>query len=134
MSFSYKEFAIDKLSVIGAGQIGPDICLHFAKVFARHDVQLVIVDIVEEALSAARGKIEKKVGQGVKSGAFTDELAQSMMNSIIYTTDYQKIAGSNIVLEAATEDEKIKNIIFNQVEKICDDQCLLLSNSSHMRP
>ena len=81
-----------------------------------------------------KSKIEKKVQKGVESKAFKPVMADAMKNSISYTTDYQNIADSNIVLEAATEDEKIKNIIFNQVEDICDDDCLFLSNSSHMRP
>jgi enoyl-CoA hydratase/3-hydroxyacyl-CoA dehydrogenase len=134
MSYSYKELSVSKLSIIGAGQIGPDICLHFSKVFSKHQVELVLVDIAEDALANAKAKIEKKIQKGVETGAFQSAMAETMRNSVTYTTEYQNIAGSEIVLEAATEDEKIKNIIFNQVEKICDDQCLLLSNSSHMRP
>jgi len=57
-----------------------------------------------------------------------------MKNSITYTVDYDAIKGSNIVLEAATEDGKIKDIIFKQVEALTDDSCLFLSNSSHMQP
>ena len=134
MSYSFKNYSISKLSVIGAGQIGPDICLHFSKVFSNHDVELILVDIVESALESARSRIEKKIHKGVETGAFSPAMAEEMMNSITYTTDYQAIGGSDIVLEAATEDEKVKNIIFNQVEEICSDNCLFLSNSSHMRP
>ena len=134
MSFKYKDFSISKLSIIGAGQIGPDICLHFSKVFSRHNVELVLVDISEKALSNAKIKIEKKIQKGVDTGAFKLSMADAMKNSITYTADYQKIFGADIVLEAATEDEKIKNIIFNQVEEICTDECVFLSNSSHMRP
>ncbi len=134
MSYTYKTLSISKLSIIGAGQIGPDICLHFSKVFSTHNVELVLVDISQDALANAKIKIEKKIQKGVDTGAFKPAMADAMKNSISYTTDYQNISGSNIVLEAAAEDEKIKNIIFNQVEKICDNDCLFLSNSSHMRP
>tara|TARA_B100000959_G_scaffold137333_1_gene144381 strand:+ start:3461 stop:5467 length:2007 start_codon:yes stop_codon:yes gene_type:complete len=125
---------IDKLSVIGAGQIGPDICLHFTKVFWKNNVEFVIVDISEEALANAKSKIEKKISKGEETGAFKTEMAETMRNSITYTSDYDLIKGSGIVLEAATEDEKIKNLIFKQVEALTDDNCLFLSNSSHMRP
>ena len=60
MSYKHKNLNIQKLTVIGAGQIGPDICLHFAKVFWNHDVELVLLDISEEALASAQKKIEKK--------------------------------------------------------------------------
>ncbi|HJL77711.1 MAG TPA: 3-hydroxyacyl-CoA dehydrogenase NAD-binding domain-containing protein, partial [Candidatus Marinimicrobia bacterium] len=134
MNYNYKDLSISKLSIIGAGQIGPDICLHFSKVFSKYTVELVLVDIAEEALTSAKARIEKKIQKGVATGAFKPAMAETMTKSITYTTDYQDIAGSEIVLEAATEDEKIKNIIFGQVEATCDEQCLFLSNSSHMRP
>jgi len=134
MSYIYKNLNIEKLSVIGAGQIGPDICLHFAKVFWKNDVQLVIIDIAEEALANAQKKIEKKIAKGEETGAFKPEMAAKMKQSIAYTSDYKQITGSAIVLEAATEDEKIKELIFKQVEELTDESCLFFSNSSHMEP
>ncbi|MFQ5447229.1 MAG: 3-hydroxyacyl-CoA dehydrogenase/enoyl-CoA hydratase family protein, partial [Saprospiraceae bacterium] len=134
MGYKHKGFDIEKVTVIGAGQIGPDICLHFSKVFWRNGVDLVIIDISEDALAKAKAKIERKIDKGLETGAFKPEMAGAMKNSITYTTDYGHVAGSNIVLEAATEDEKIKDIIFRQVESQADDNCLFFSNSSHMQP
>ncbi|MFQ5825645.1 MAG: 3-hydroxyacyl-CoA dehydrogenase/enoyl-CoA hydratase family protein, partial [bacterium] len=134
MSYQYQNLPVSKLSIIGAGQIGPDIALHFSKVFVKHHVQIVLVDIVEKALESAKAKIEKKIQKGVETGAFKPDMAENMKTSISYTLNYQDIAGSEIVLEAATEDEKIKHAIFKQVEAICGDKCLFFSNSSHMQP
>ena len=134
MAYQYKNLNINKLSVIGAGQIGPDICLHFAKVFVQHNVQFVIIDISPEALANAKAKIEKKISKGVETGAFKTDIAEMMNKSITYSSDYNLIKGSRIVLEAATEDGRIKDLIFKQVEALTDDSCLFLSNSSHMQP
>ena len=112
MSYRYKTLSISKLSIIGAGQIGPDICLHFSKVFSKSSVELILVDISNDALSNAKTRIEKKIQRGVESGAFRPAMAETMRSSISYTTDYQAIAGSAVVLEAATEERKIKKIIF----------------------
>lgn len=120
--------------MIGAGQIGPDICLHFAKVFWKNEVSLVLIDISDEALAKAKSKIEKKISKGLETGAFSQKMADTMNSSIVYSTDYSNISGSNLVLEAATEDGKVKDIIFKQVEKLSDDNCIYLSNSSHMQP
>ncbi|PJC61962.1 MAG: hypothetical protein CO022_07080, partial [Flavobacteriales bacterium CG_4_9_14_0_2_um_filter_32_27] len=114
--------------------IGPDICLHFAKVFVQHNVQFVIIDISPEALANAKAKIEKKISKGVETGAFKTDIAEMMNKSITYSSDYNLIKGSRIVLEAATEDGRIKDLIFKQVEALTDDSCLFLSNSSHMQP
>lgn len=132
--YRYKTRRIAKLAVIGAGQIGPDICLHFAKTFWKDGVKFVIVDIAQTALEAAKGKIEKKIAQGEATGAFKPEMAQTMRNNITYTTDYDLIKGSDVVVEAATEDGAIKDRIFRQVEALTDEKCLFLSNSSHMQP
>lgn len=134
MSFVSKNMKIDKLAVIGAGQIGPDIALHFAKVFAGNDVAIVLVDISAESLQKAQSKIEKKITKGEETGAFSPDMASQMRAAFTYTTDYDKIKGASIVLEAATEDEHVKDIIFKQVEAITSDNCLFLSNSSHMQP
>ncbi len=134
MTYRYKDIKIDKLSVIGAGQIGPDICLHFAKNFWKNSVHLVLIDVSAEALINAKIKLEKKIDRGLETGAFTVEMAQAMKNNIEYTSDYAKISGSDMVLEAATENAKVKDIIFKQVELLTDESCLLMSNSSHMQP
>jgi len=134
MSYQYKDIVLEKITVIGAGNIGPDICLHFAKVFAADGVQMVLLDIAAEALDKARARIEKKVASGVKAHAFRPEQAATMLASISYTSDYAEVAGSSLVLEAATEDEAIKDAIFKQVDTLCDAKTIFLSNSSHMRP
>ena len=134
MSYQFKTIEISKITIIGAGNIGPDICLHFAKVFAADGVKMVLVDIAQSALESAKARIEKKVASGVRVRAFRPDIAEQMLASISYTNDYANITGSDLVLEAATEDEGIKDAIFQQVDAICDKDAIFLSNSSHMRP
>jgi enoyl-CoA hydratase/3-hydroxyacyl-CoA dehydrogenase len=134
MAFDFKSLSLRKLAIIGAGHIGPDIALHFARNLASNGAEIVVIDIVDDALVRAREKFERKVDRLVERGNLAAELAARVKGSIEYTTDYGRIAGANLVLEAATEDEAIKHRIFEQVERICDDHCILLSNSSHMQP
>ena len=134
MSYQFKNIELSKISIIGAGNIGPDICLHFAKVFARDGVKMVLLDISEQALESARARIEKKIARGVEARAFRADVAEAMLACISYTSNYDEISGSSLVLEAATEDEGIKDAIFTQADAICDENAIFLSNSSHMRP
>ena len=134
MGYQFKDIELAKITIIGAGNIGPDICLHFAKVFAAHGVSLVLLDISEQALKSARTRIGKKVASGVDSRAFHADHAQKMLASICYSGNYADIAGSSLVLEAATEDDDIKDAIFKQVDTICGADTIFLSNSSHMLP
>ena len=134
MAFEYKSLTLQKLAIIGAGSIGPDIALHFATNLAPKGVEVVLVDIAEDALIQARDKFERKVDRSASKGALTADGAARIKASIVYTTDYNQIAGANLVLEAATENEDIKHRIFELVERICDEDCILMSNSSHMQP
>lgn len=134
MSFQSKTLKLEKLAIIGAGHIGPDIGLHFARTLAPAGSKVVLVDISEEALVRAREKLERKTDREVSKGRMSAANAQAIKDSVAYTTDYHEIAGANLVLEAATEDEPIKLRIFELVERICDDRCIFLSNSSHMQP
>lgn len=134
MSYNFRDIEIKKISVIGAGQIGPDIALHFAKSLSPFWVQVIVIDISSEALEKAAAKAHKKIQKGLESGAFKPEQAERIKNAMIFSSDYENVRGSQIVVEAATEDENIKDKIFRQVETLTDDKCIYLSNSSHMQP
>lgn len=125
---------ITKVGVIGSGNIGPDIALYFSKVLHRHEVPVIVVDIAENALKSGEARLKGKVGRGVKTGAFQQDEADSMISNISWTTQYSQLSGADLVIEAATEDIRIKRKIFSELEKICPETAILASNSSHMEP
>ncbi len=125
---------ISKIGVVGSGNIGPDIALYFSKVLHRQGVPVVVVDIAESALKSGEARVKGKFGRGVKTGAFRQEEVDSMVANISWTSDYSQLSGADFVIEAATEDRKIKNKIFAELEKICPETAIFASNSSHMEP
>lgn len=125
---------LKKVVVIGAGQIGPDIALHFAKTLSSKGVVVYNLDIAESALEKAKAKAHKKIAKALDTGAFKEEQAQRIKSALCFSTDYENIKGAALVVEAATEDENIKDKIFRQVETLTDENCIYLSNSSHMQP
>lgn len=134
MSYKYKSIELSKISVVGAGQIGPDIALHFAKSLYKYNLQVVVLDVSLNAIEKAKEKIFKKISKGTELGVFKAEQAEKIKASINFTTDYKDVENSGLVVEAATEDEIIKDKIFKQVELLTDTNCIYLSNSSHMQP
>jgi enoyl-CoA hydratase/3-hydroxyacyl-CoA dehydrogenase len=134
VAFTWSGRTIGKVGVIGSGQIGPDIALHFAKVMSEAKVPVIVVDISADALAKGKAKLEKKVKKGVESKAFTPEEGAAMTGGVTFTSDYGALAGADLVVEAATEDVRIKNKIFSQLEATCAKDALLLSNSSHLEP
>ena len=134
MAYNFKNLNITKISVIGAGQIGPDIALHFAKSLSPYGVTVNIIDISPQALEKAEAKAHKKINKGLETGAFKPEQAEKIKAALVFSDNYENVKGSQLVIEAATEDENIKDKIFRQVELMTDDSCIYLSNSSHMQP
>ncbi len=134
MSFTHAGRSLSKVAVIGSGQIGPDIALYFAKVLSPFGVQTVVVDVSEDALAKGRAKLEKKVQKGVETNAFTPDQQKQLVGSLTWTSDYGKIAGCELVVEAATENKELKGKIFAQVEGLASADAILVSNSSHLEP
>lgn len=134
VSYQFRDLCIDKVGVVGSGNIGPDIALFFAKAFHAHGVPVVVVDVAEEAVARGRAKAEQKIAKGRESGAFKPDAAEAMGRALTFTTDYAQLAGASLVIEAATEDLDTKRKIFARLESLCGPSAILASNSSHIEP
>lgn len=126
--------SINKVGVIGSGNIGPDIALYFSKVLHKHGVPVAVIDVDENALKSGEARVKGKLMRGVKTRAFQEDEVNSMLSNISWTTDYLQLSMANLVVEAATEDIEIKRKIFAELERICPETAILASNSSHMEP
>lgn len=134
MSWKIHGRELNAVGVIGSGQIGPDIALHFSKVLEPHRVPVFVVDIAAKALEAGAEKLAKKLEKGVQSGAFKEAQAKAIRENVTFTADYAKLRGASLVVEAATEDLAIKQKIFAQLEELVPGDAILTSNSSHLEP
>jgi len=134
MSFTVQSRTLSHVAIIGSGQIGPDIALHFAKVLAPFGGRVTVVDVQEPALAAGKARTWKKIDKGADSGAWKPAEALAMQAALIFTNDYNAVADADLVVEAATEDEALKGRIFTQLEALCRPDAVFLSNSSHLEP
>jgi len=125
---------VTRIGVIGSGQIGPDIALHFSKVFTPMGTSIVVVDISEEALAQGKKKFDRKIDKGIETRAFRAELGQAMKENVLFTSNYDQLKGCDLVVEAATEDKDLKRRIFTQVADLVAADAVLCSNSSHLEP
>jgi enoyl-CoA hydratase/3-hydroxyacyl-CoA dehydrogenase len=134
VNYRFRDLAIDKVGVVGSGNIGPDIALYFAKALYAHDVPVVVVDVSSEAVARGRAKADQKIAKGIESGAFKPEAAEAMSRALTFTTDYAQLADASLVVEAATENLDVKRQIFARLESLCGLHTILASNSSHIEP
>ncbi len=125
---------IRKIGVIGSGNIGPDIALHFSQNLYSYGVPIVVVDIVQTALDAGSKKAGSKVAKSAEKGIYKKEVADAIFKNMVFTTDYSKIADADFVIEAAFERMDVKHKIFDQCQAACPATAIFASNSSHMEP
>jgi len=118
------------VAIIGAGTIGPDIGYYLKS--ALPDLELVLIDINEQALEKALGRIENYVEKGLARKKLSPAIADKVKSNIVTSTDYQALAHCDWVLEAATENLDLKKKIFSDVEALVRADALITSNTSSL--
>jgi enoyl-CoA hydratase/3-hydroxyacyl-CoA dehydrogenase len=134
MSYRLGEVTINKIGIVGSGQIGPDIALHFAQALHAFQVPVTVVDIAAPALERGRTRIAEKLAKGTERGEWSAEAAAAIGGLLHFTDDYEALRGASLIIEAATENLPIKRAIFTRLAALCGPQTILASNSSHIAP
>lgn len=118
---------IERMGVIGGGLMGSGI----AEVNARAGLDVVLVEVSEEAALAARGRIQASLDKAEKRGKITAEDVAATMERIRTVSDLDMLADRQLVVEAASEDEQIKLDLFTKVGAILtEEDAILASNTS----
>jgi 3-hydroxybutyryl-CoA dehydrogenase len=115
------------ITVIGSGTMGNGI----AHTFAQFDYQVSLVDISEQALQKAIQTISKNLDRQVAKGSLTEEGKNKTLSNIkTFTVLADGAKNADLVVEAASENVKIKLDIFKQLDEICKPEAILASNTS----
>lgn len=118
---------IKTVTVIGSGTMGNGIC----HVFAQNGFTVSLMDINQGALDKAIAVINKNMDRQVAKGSLSEADKMSAMGRIKTSTDMATaVAGSNLVIEAATEQIELKLKIFRQLDELCAPDCILATNTS----
>ncbi|MCK5914649.1 MAG: 3-hydroxybutyryl-CoA dehydrogenase [Deltaproteobacteria bacterium] len=117
---------IKKFGVVGAGQMGNGI----AQVAAQAGFDVVMHDIAEKFVEAGMAVIKKNLKRSVDKGRMEQTEMDAVLARITTATELSAMKDVDIVVEAATENEKIKLDIFAQLDEICPEGAILASNTS----
>ena len=134
MGFTLAGRTIQRIAVVGSGNIGPDVALFFSRNLARHGVPVILHDIRQEALDAGKTRIAQKLRHGGAGGLFSPYEIDSIEKNIQLTLDPSLLTGCDLVVEAVTEDLALKQGVFERTERIVPSHAILASTSSHLEP
>jgi 3-hydroxybutyryl-CoA dehydrogenase len=115
------------IAVIGAGTMGNGI----SHVFAQNEFNVNLIDLSEEALQKGINTIHKNLDRMLSKGAISEEVKALTLSRISEFTDLAAgIKNADLVIEAATENLKIKLDIFRQIDSNTKPSCILATNTS----
>ena len=115
-----------QIAVIGSGSIGPDLAYGFVSALSKNPKAVVyLLDIRQEALDAGMKRINGYLEKAVSKGKLTPQQASQTKSMLKPTMNMQDLSGCSYVLEAATEDLKIKRKILSQLELVVSEDCLI---------
>jgi len=118
---------MNTVAVIGAGTMGNGI----AHVFAQSGLNVRLIDVKLEYLDKALITITKNLDRQVKKELITDMQKAEILGRILPTIDMEEhIADVDLVIEAATENAKIKKDLFRLFDEKTKTDCILASNTS----
>ena len=115
------------IAVIGAGTMGNGI----AHTFAQFGYKVSLIDVSQVGLDRGIATITKNLDRMVAKEKITAQDKEETLSNITTYTNLEKGAEyAGLVVEAATENEKIKLELFRQLDEICPDETILATNTS----
>ena len=118
--------AVSRIGVVGAGFMGSGIAESPAAV----GVDVTVFEPEDAPLQRSRSRLHQSVDRAVSRGKMTDQYAESLVARIVYTTDMTDLDGADAVLEAVTEDPRVKGKLFASLDEQLPDAQFLASNTS----
>jgi 3-hydroxybutyryl-CoA dehydrogenase len=117
---------IKSVSVIGAGQMGSGI----AQVIAGAEFEVRLYDISRDALDKSLANITKNLNRAIGRSILTEDDKDRTLKNITTVTSLADCGSVDLVIEAATERESIKQAIFEDILPHIGSNTILTSNTS----
>jgi 3-hydroxybutyryl-CoA dehydrogenase len=117
---------IKTVGVVGAGTMGNGI----AHVFAKNGYNVILVDVEQTFLDRALSTISKNLEREVAKGKLKAEEREAALKRITAGVSRAPLATCDFVVEAATEQFKIKTELFQELDRLCHAEVILASNTS----
>ncbi|PTV96214.1 3-hydroxybutyryl-CoA dehydrogenase [Rhodobacter aestuarii] len=117
---------IETVGVVGAGQMGNGI----AHVFALSGYGVILSDVAPASLEKAMATVRKNLDRQVSREKITAEARDEALARIRTTLDISELGQTDLVIEAATERESVKQGIFDSLLPHLKPETILATNTS----
>ncbi|MGM0396965.1 MAG: 3-hydroxybutyryl-CoA dehydrogenase [Bacillota bacterium] len=119
-----------KISVLGRGTMA----LGIVQIFSQKDIEVTVWvrSIDPDNPRGSVAPIEKTLGKLVSKEKISQEQMDKTLENIKITTDLNDVSDSDLVIEAISEDMKVKKDTFGKLDEICKPDAILATNTSSL--
>jgi len=117
---------VSRVGVVGAGFMGSGI----AESAAAAGIDVTVFEPETAPLERSRERLATSVERAVSRGKLTAEDAEALTGRIAYTTEFDDLGGVDAVLEAVSEDPRVKGKLFQRLDEALPEAAFLASNTS----
>ena len=119
---------IETVGVVGAGTMGIGI----AQIAAQNEHQVIIYDHSEAQLEKAKLGLEKVLNRLVEKERITASDRKKILDRMVFTPKMSELWPCGLVIEAIVESIEIKHQVFESLENIVSEHCILATNTSSL--
>jgi 3-hydroxyacyl-CoA dehydrogenase/enoyl-CoA hydratase/3-hydroxybutyryl-CoA epimerase len=123
-----KPAEVKRAAVIGGGTMGAGI----AHALIRSNIDVRLIEVNSNAMSAALSRIKKLVDDDVAAGRIDRLAARNAMNRLAPSTDWTGLHLVDFVIEAAQEEINAKREIFARLDRLTRPDAVLATNTSSL--
>jgi 3-hydroxybutyryl-CoA dehydrogenase len=117
---------VARVGVVGAGFMGSGI----AESAASAGIDVTVFEPEAAPLKRSRERLTVSVDRAVARGKLTAEAAEGLTGRIAYTSEFEDLRGVDGVLEAVSEDPRVKGKLFQRLDEALPEARFLASNTS----
>lgn len=114
----------EKVGVLGGGRMGAGI----AHAFLAAGANVKVVDINEDAVAAAKARVEKAIQGSIDRGA--EGTFESWAKRLTLSTEVSEFAGFDLVVEAVPESMELKTTAFSNIAQAAPEAVIATNTSS----
>ena len=118
--------SIQTVGIIGAGTMGNGI----AQACATSGIRVVMVDVAQAAVDKGLATVAGSLDRLIKKEKISEADKAAALGRITGSTDYTALAGAQLVIEAATENEGLKVKILQQLDAMLAPEVIVATNTS----
>lgn len=120
--------SIKSVAVLGSGTMSRGI----VQAFAEAGVDVIIRGRTEGSIGKGLAAVKKAYDKKVAKGKMSQEDADKIVGRVSTTTELEKLADCDLIIEAASEDMNIKKDYFGKLEEICKPETIFATNTSSL--